>query len=48
MLPLPRLDFTGKPDVLDNLPVRFGERWAETYTSNGATRRPSTLSARLG
>jgi hypothetical protein len=27
----------------DDSSVRFGGRWAETYTSDGAARRPSTL-----
>ena len=33
----------GRAGYGDDSSVRFGGRWAETYTSDGATRRPSTL-----
>jgi hypothetical protein len=33
----------GRAGYGDNSSVRFGGRWVETYTSDGATRRPSTL-----
>lgn len=50
----PRNDWTPAPMVRavraywrtrygDNSSVRFGGRWAETYISDDATRRPSTL-----
>jgi len=32
-----------KAGCSDELPVRFGEGWAETCTRKSATRRPSTL-----
>jgi len=32
-----------KAGCSDELPVRFGEGWAETYIRKSATRRPSTL-----
>jgi hypothetical protein len=37
----------GRAGYGDNSSVRFGGRWVETYTSDGATRRPSTLYPKL-